>query len=122
MQATYKNIISFLWTTDTARSLAFYTNVLGLRKVFEADGWVELAIPGTSNAYLALNRWTQDDRAPRNDFLTFGVEGLDTFKRALEDAGVRLKGGIIELEEQGLRMLKFYDPEGNVITLAEVRS
>lgn len=122
MQPTYKNLISFFWTADLARSLAFYTNVLGLRKVFEADGWVELAIPGTRNAYLALNRWTQDERAPRNDFLTLGVDDLDALQAALQEAGVRLKGGVVEFEEQGLRMLKFYDPEGNVITLAEVKA
>lgn len=122
MQPTYKNIISFVWSSDLARALAFYSNVLGLKKVFESDGWVELSIPGTRNAFLAINRWTQDDRAPRNDFLTLGVDDLDAFKDALEAASVRLKGGIIEMEEPGLRMLKFYDPEGNVITLAEVRA
>lgn len=122
MPPTYKNLISFVWSSDLARSLAFYTNVLGLQKVFEADGWIELSIPGTRNAYLALNRWTQVDRAPRNDFLTLGVDDLDALKGALDAAGVRLKGDILELEEQGLRMLKFYDPEGNIITLAEVKA
>jgi len=117
----YKNVVAFLWSTDLERTLAFYEEVLGLRRVYEAHGWVELSIPGTRNAFLALNRWTQDERPPRNDFLTLGVDDLDAARQCLERAGVRFRGEIVALHEQGLRMLKFYDPEGNIITLAEIR-
>ncbi len=121
MNANYKNVISFMWTTDLPKALAFYSDVLGLKKVFESDGWCELSIPGTRNAYLALNVWTREGRPPRNEFVTLGVDDLDIHRERLEYNGVRLKGDVLSFEEQGLRMLKFYDPEGNVITLAEVR-
>ncbi len=121
MQPRYKNIISFLWAEDFAKAINFYTDVLGLKKVYESDGWCELSIPGTRNAYLAVNRWTREGKAPRNDFVTFGVEGIEDFQALLQDNNVRFKGELIELDQQGLKMLKFYDPEGNVITLAEVQ-
>ncbi len=121
MQPRYKNIIAFLWAEDFAKAITFYTDVLGLKKVYESDGWCELSIPGTRNAYLAVNRWTRDGKAPRNDFVTFGIEGIEDFQGHLVANNVRFKGEMIELDQQGLKMLKFYDPEGNVITLAEVQ-
>jgi len=120
MPLAYRNAVSFSWTANPAKSARFYVEVLGLAKVYEAQGWMEFAVPGVPNTYLALNHWTQEERAPRNEFLTLGVEDLDGFKARLEAAGVRLKGGVLHLEEQNLRMLKFYDPDGNVITVAQI--
>ncbi len=120
MQPRYKNIISFLWAEDFAKTIAFYTDVLGLEKVYESDGWAELSIPGTRNAYLGVNRWTRDGKAPRNEFVTLGVEGIEEYQELLVSKNVRFEGELIELDQQGLKMLKFYDPESNVITLAEV--
>ena len=120
MTPNYKNIISFVWAERYDKALAFYTNVLGFKKVFESDGWAELAVPGTKNAYLAVNRWNRDGRPPSNDFVTLGVEGMNDYKELLLAKDVRIKDDI-ELAEQGLRMLKFLDPEGNTITLAEVQ-
>jgi hypothetical protein len=68
-----------------------------------------------------VNRWTREGKAPRNDFITFGVEGIEDYLALLREANVRLKGELVELDQQGLKMLKFYDPEGNVVTLAEVQ-
>ncbi len=121
MQPRYKNIIAFLWAEDFPKAIKFYTDVLGLKKVYESDGWCELSVPGTRNAYLAVNRWTREGKAPRNDFITLGVEDIETYQALFDEHAVRLKGELIELDQQGLRMLKFYDPEGNVITLAEVQ-
>lgn len=121
MQPRYKNIIAFLWAEDFDKAIKFYTDVLGMKKVFESDGWCELSVPGTRNAYLAVNRWNRDGKAPRNDFITLGVEDVEAFQALLDEHNVRLKGDVIELDQPGLKMLKFYDPEGNVITLAEVQ-
>lgn len=57
MKQIYKNILTFVWTSNIEKSKTFYTDVLGLNVIFESDGWVELSIPGTQNAFLALNRW-----------------------------------------------------------------
>lgn len=120
MRSHYQNMITFVWVRDLQRALSFYQGVLGMDRVFEAAGWCELALPGTRNAFLALNHWTRDGEPPHNGFVTFGVDALDDFREHLRKSGVELKGDVIELHEHGLRMLKFYDPDGNVLTLAEV--
>ncbi len=122
MRSHYKNMITFVWVRDLERALAFYNGVLGLDRVFEADGWCEIALPGTRNAFLALNRWTRQGDPPLNTFITFGVDALDDFREHLRAHGVETKGDMVELHEHGLRMLKLYDPDGNVLTLAEVEA
>jgi catechol 2,3-dioxygenase-like lactoylglutathione lyase family enzyme len=120
MKHEYKNIISFVWSTNIERSLRFYTEILGFNKGFASDDWIELAIPGLRTGYLALNRWTLDKPIAKNDFITLGVEDLDAFKKHLTASSVQFKGDTTEFYEEGIKMLKFYDPDGNTLTAAEV--
>ena len=120
MKHEYKNIISFVWSTNIERSLRFYTEILGFKKGFAADDWIELAIPGLRTGYIALNRWTLDKPIATNDFITLGVGSLEEFKRHLTASNVQLKGDTTEFYEEGIKMLKFYDPDGNTRTAAEI--
>lgn len=122
MKQKYKNILSFVWTSNIEKSKAFYSDILGMNVVFESDGWVEFSIPGTSNAFLALNKWSENSRHPVNEYITLSIEDLDRFRKTLESKGVSIKGEVREFPEQGLRMFKFFDPSGNVLTAAEVES
>ena len=45
---------------------------------------------------------------------------MKSFKAHLIAEEVSLKGDIVDFEEEGLRMLKFYDHDKNVITITEV--
>ena len=120
MNLSYKNIVAFLWTRDYEASVKFYTEVLGLKVAFEADGWAELSVPGTRNAYLAINRWTRSSAPPVNEFITLGVKNLDEQRTWLASKGVEFKGDIVEFD-QGMRMFKCYDPDANVVAFAEVQ-
>ncbi len=122
MKQTYKNILSFVWASDMRKSSAFYRDVLGLNVVFESEGWMEFSIPGTSNAFIAINRWAGEGKHPVNEYITLSIDNLDEFRKALEAKGTVLKGGIRDFPEQGLRMFKFFDPSGNVLTAAEVEN
>ncbi|RKX91112.1 MAG: hypothetical protein DRP59_08535 [Spirochaetes bacterium] len=122
MSQRYKSILSFVWTTDIEKSKTFYSNVLGMNVVFESDGWVELSIPGTQNAFIALNKWAQKGKHPVNEYLTLSVEGIDDFRKTLQARDVPLKGDMRDFPEQGLRMFKFTDPSGNILTAAEVEN
>ena len=121
MKPTYSHAISFVWVKKWDEALSFYRDVLGLNRVYESDGWVELSLPGLDRTYVALNRWSSPEQAPHNEFFTLGVEDLDAFKRHLESMGVALEGDVVTLRDdrQSLRMLKFFDPDGNVLTAAE---
>ncbi len=122
MKQTYKNILSFVWTSNMEKTRAFYTDILGFSIVFDSDGWVECAIPGTQNAFLALNRWAGEGRHPVNEYLTLSVDNLDEFRKNLETKLVPLQGPVREFPEHGMRMFKFLDPAGNVLTAAEVET
>ncbi len=122
MKQTYKNILTFVWASDMEKAKAFYTDVLGLSVVFESDGWIEFSIPGTQNAFLALNRWVEKGKHPVNEYLTLSVDNLDEFRKTLETRRVPLEGPVREFPEHGMRMFKFLDPAGNVLTAAEVET
>lgn len=121
MEMKYTHAISFLWVKDWQRAIDFYKDVLGLKKVYESDGWAEFSIPGIKDTYIALNKWGQEGNPPTDTFITLGVNDLSQFKGQLESKSVKLKGDIVtfEGENQGMRMLKFFDSEGNVLTAAE---
>ncbi len=120
MKQLYKNIVTFVWVTDTGKTKAFYTDVLGFNVVFESEGWIELSIPGTQNAFLALNRWAGEGKHPVNEYLTLSIDNLDGFRKNLETKRVPFQGPVREFPEHGMRMFKFLDPAGNVLTAAEV--
>lgn len=120
MELKYKNIISFVWATNIEESLYFYCDILGFTKAFESEGWVELSIPGLKTGYMALNRWIKNEPPPKNSFVTFGVENIQSFREHLESHKVEIRGDVTHFFDEGMMMLKFFDPDGNVLTAAEV--
>jgi catechol 2,3-dioxygenase-like lactoylglutathione lyase family enzyme len=120
MNIEYKHAISFVWSRDIQKTEKFYENILCFKKAFESQGWIEMAVPGVQNSYIAINEWKKEGTYPINQFLTFGVKNLDAFKEHLLSEEVTLKGDISEYPEQGMRMLKFYDQDKNIITVSEV--
>jgi len=101
-------------------SLAFYADILGCKIVFESDGWAELSVPGAPNTFFALNRWAGEGDAPKNNFITLGIDDIDGFRKFLETQHVHLVGEVREFADQGMRMFKFKDPDGNTLTVSEV--
>ncbi len=122
MKPQYDHAISYVWVTDWNRAYRFYTDVLGFTKVFESDGWAEFRVPGLEDSFVALNRWARQEPHPKNQFLTLRVRDLMEFKGYLESRDVRIQGEVEEhLDEgQGLKMVKFHDSEGNVLTAAQI--
>ena len=120
MKPVYKNVISFLWIKNMKAALTFYADILGCKIAFESDGWAELSVPGAPNTFFALNKWAGNEDHPNNDFLTLGIENIDEFRNFLETHNVHLVGDIREFADQGMRMFKFKDPDGNTLTVSEV--
>jgi catechol 2,3-dioxygenase-like lactoylglutathione lyase family enzyme len=120
MNQTYNNIISFVWSKDVKKSLQFYEEILGFKKAYESQGWIELSIPGLTTGYIAINRWAKKENPPVNQFITLGVDDLDGFKAYLEGKKVEMYKETFEFYEEGIKMFKFYDPDGNILTAAEV--
>jgi catechol 2,3-dioxygenase-like lactoylglutathione lyase family enzyme len=118
-------LVAFAATTDLARSHAFYGEVLGLRhvettpiaNVYDAGGTtlrvtlVDRVAPGQ---YTVLGWTISDIAAAMDDLATRGVaferyEGLDQ-----DAAGVWTAPG-------GARIAWFRDPDGNVLSLTQMR-
>lgn len=119
MKENYQHLITFVWVGDLKRAKDFYTNTLGLTVIFESQGWVELSIPGIPKACLALNQWGKSPKIPTNEFITLGVENLKEFHAKLTKDDVHFKGDLLDFPEEGLKMFKFFDPDGNVLTAAQ---
>lgn len=102
-----------------AKAKNFYIDILGFQQLSSTDGWVELSVPGLSTVFFALNQWPLDSPAPQNNFVTLGVGNLAEFRKYLSEKNVKLKGET-EFHEEGIKLLKFFDPDGNTITAAEV--
>jgi catechol 2,3-dioxygenase-like lactoylglutathione lyase family enzyme len=122
MDQTYNNIISFVWSKNIKRALRFYEEILGCKKAYESQGWIELSIPGLKTGYIAVNRWAKKEDPPVNQFITLGVNNLDDFKSYLLSKDVEMYKDTFEFYEEGIKMFKFYDPDGNILTAAEVES
>jgi predicted enzyme related to lactoylglutathione lyase len=94
---------------DMDRALIFYRDVLGLAVVFASPDWSELT---WRDATIALHGG--GDGAPRESWLGFSVDDLDSALAAIEDGGGR-RG--IERTEGGVRLVSVTDTEGNSLTV-----
>ena len=103
-----------LSVTDLDRSIAWYEKVLGFKLLYTRDDtrWCELET-GVPKVTIGLSE-RRESAVGGGAVLTFGVTDLDSAKTVLDGAGVRQDGEILEVS--GLvRLLTFYDPDGNAL-------
>ena len=107
--------------TDLPRSIGWYRDVLGFELLYRRDdiAWCELST-GVANVNIGLSE-RPEAGAGGGSTLTFGVTDLEAAKAALDGHGVRLDGDIMEID--GLvRLLTFYDPDGNALMFYQIPS
>jgi predicted enzyme related to lactoylglutathione lyase len=104
--------------TDIDLSIDWYETVLGFKLLYRADeiGWCELstAIPGVN---IGLS---QNENVPQGGGATnvWGVSDINAAKAHLDAHNVRQDGDIQHIP--GLvRLITFYDPDGNAMMLSE---
>ena len=102
--------------SDLERSIDRYREALGFDLEYRLDeiGWAELTTPfGSVNIGLSQ---TEEQRAG-GTVPTFGVADIDAGRRHLESLGVKLDE---TFDVQGMvKLMGFYDPDGNPWMLAE---
>lgn len=95
-------------------AIPFYRDVLGMTLLYRRDdiAWCELST-GVARVNVGLS--AREAVTPGGGAtLTFGVTDIHAAKAALDAAGVRQDGDIMEIP--GLvRLLTFYDPDGNAL-------
>ncbi|MBU1538182.1 MAG: VOC family protein [Alphaproteobacteria bacterium] len=100
--------------TSLDRSIPWYCDVLGFTLLYRRDdiGWCELKT-GVDKVNVGLSE-VEQARAPGGATLTFGVTDIELAKASLDVAQVRQDGPIFDIP--GLvRLLTFYDPDGNAL-------
>lgn len=103
-----------LSVTSLDRSIPWYENVLGMTLMYRMDeiAWCELT-SSVARVSVGLSQ-VESAGGPGGATLTFGVTDLDAAKAALDAAGVRQDGPINEILGM-VRLLTFYDPDGNAL-------
>jgi catechol 2,3-dioxygenase-like lactoylglutathione lyase family enzyme len=107
-----------LAVTDLDRSIDWYRTVLGFDLLYreESLAWCELSSP-VARVNVGLSE-RQETGGAGGATLTFGVEDVDQAKAALDAAGVRQDGPIQDIPGM-VRLLTFYDPDGNALMFYE---
>jgi predicted enzyme related to lactoylglutathione lyase len=104
--------------TSLDTSIAWYGEVLGFTLLYRADeiGWCEMTTHMSGvNVGLSESREVQQGGGATN---VWGVADIDAAKAHLDAHNVRQDGGIQTIP--GLvRLLTFYDPDGNAMMLSQ---
>ncbi len=104
--------------TDLAIAKRFYGEVLGLKERHANDqaGWVAYL---TDGGVALLLRRKPELAGKGGPSATFECPDLELLRARLVQAGARVDG---EIEEgKSVRVLRFYDPDGNALEAAEAR-
>jgi catechol 2,3-dioxygenase-like lactoylglutathione lyase family enzyme len=104
--------------TNLDKSIDWYQSVLGFKLLYRADeiGWCELstAVPGVSVGLSQNESVTQGGGATN----VWGVADILAAKAHLDAHGVRQDGDIQHIPDL-VKLLTFYDPDGNAMMLSE---
>jgi predicted enzyme related to lactoylglutathione lyase len=104
--------------TDIDRSIAWYGEVLGFELLFKADeiGWCEMTTHMAGvNVGLSQNQEVKQGGGATN---VWSVSDIDAAKAHLDAHGVKQDGDIQHIPDM-VKLLTFYDPDGNAMMFAE---
>jgi predicted enzyme related to lactoylglutathione lyase len=109
-------ILSWYPAKDLDAAKRFYSDVLGLKKTFEMDGWCEFShAEGAPSIGLSAMAEPGDAGAT----VVLKVDDLDKAQRELGRKGVKFEGEIHEVPGV-VRIANFRDPAGNRLQLCQV--
>ena len=98
-------------------AVEWYQDTLGFELLYKVDeiGWCELqsSVEGVNVGLSQVEVLTPGGTTP-----TFGVQDIDASKAVLEAKGVRIDGDIVDYPDM-VRLLTFYDPDGNSLMFFE---
>ena len=95
-------------------AIPWYQDVLGMTLLYRRDdiAWCELST-GVARVNVGLSA-REAVQPGGGATLTFGVTDIDAAKAALDAAGVRQDGPVMEIPAM-VKLLTFYDPDGNAL-------
>jgi catechol-2,3-dioxygenase len=113
-------IVYGLWAEDLEGTAQFYRDVVGLEMIAHHGERPAFALGGGSHMVLIQGKPAVYHSTEAHPFpvIAFAVENLDETVAHLEAQGIELPWGV-ETGPQA-RWVKFWDPAGNLIELAEL--
>ena len=116
-----EKLITFLYSVDLPRAMAFYENVIGLKLVID-QGWSKI-YEVTSSGYIGLvdqARGSHRAHPVKPVQICMRVAGVDAWHRYLLDEGITITKGPRDVPELKIRAFVFNDPEGYQIEIQSV--
>lgn len=107
--------VSWYQVKDFDAAKKFYGEVLGLKKIFEMEGWCEFS-HADGAASIGLNQMRDDDEGGATVVLR--VDDLNRTRSELIAKGVKFEGEVHEVPGV-VRIATFRDPSGNRLQLCE---
>lgn len=106
--------------SDLDRGISWYETVLGFKLEYRMDdvGWCELVSP-VADVNVGLS--VVEKPNPGGATPTFGVKDIAAAKATLEANDVRIDGDVITIENM-VKLLTFFDPDGNALMFAQMMS
>jgi predicted enzyme related to lactoylglutathione lyase len=111
-------VTASMGVTSLDQSIPWYGEVLGFTLLYRADeiGWCEMSTHMAGvNVGLSENREVQQGGGATN---VWGVTDIEAAKAHLDAHGVRQDGDIQTIPDL-VRLLTFYDPDGNAMMLSQ---
>ncbi len=103
-------------TTDLARAVRFYGEVLGLpRNPRSSDEWPEFETGNLTLLLVTPEQIGRSEFAPSTHSIALRVPDVDEARKQLEEQGVEFHGDV--LDTGVCKMTFFADPDGNALTL-----
>jgi predicted enzyme related to lactoylglutathione lyase len=104
--------------TNLEQALAWYRDTLGFKHLYtaEAIGWCELET-GVARVNVGLSQ-QEEAGGPGGATLTFGVKDIAVAEAELKARGVKFDGPVRVIPDL-VKLLTFYDPDGNTLMLYE---
>ncbi len=113
-----QELTASMGVTSLDTSIDWYQSVLGFNLLYRADeiGWCELSTHMAGvNVGLSENREVAQGGGATN---VWGVTDIEAAKARLDAHGVRLDGDIQTIPDL-VKLLTFYDPDGNAMMLSQ---
>lgn len=110
-----------IMVSDMEKSVAFYTEVLGLKLRYQTGGWGEIE----AGSGLTIGLHTAGAHGPRPGTagsLSIGLDidgSLEDEMQRLTANGVAFRGPVVDNSAQGVRFAFFGDPDGNSLYICE---
>lgn len=100
--------------SDLDRSIAWYGDLFGAELLYRLEdlAWCEMKSP-VARVNIGLSQ-VEEVKQGGGATLTFGVTDMDAAAAMLEAKAIRTDGGIMDIPAM-VRLLTFFDPDGNAL-------